>query len=250
MENVNFPIDKLDQYESRVDQAKQSTDVQRGAELVKKRALYGTKMQNVLVTNDGTNEASIPGFPYRFKAQGDKILVSVDIFKSGYECKDCKGEGRIKTHCECEDKESRPGFKYSQAQIDEFDRTISNSIAIARADMVCAHCGGDYLGKRVDTPCTLCNGTGASLFIPDDSKTLPTTGVIVSVGEGVTNPELENGVRVLFGCYTGVMIPTKVPGVAFKVLRDIEVLCIIKGGEEMAAFDFLVVDKELEGGMR
>lgn len=229
----------------------QSTDVQRGKELVEQRGMRSTKMNNVLVTNDGTNEASIPGFPYKFKAQGDKILVSVDIFKSGYECKDCKGEGLIHSRCICDAPgRTRPGFKYTQEQIDEFDKTSGMAIATARAEMICKECGSDYLKKRIDVVCPLCKGNGATLYVPDESKTLPTTGVIVSVGSEVKNQELSNGTRVLFGCYTGVMIPTKVPGVAFKVLRDIEVLCVIKGGEEMAAFDFLVVDKDLEGGMR
>ena len=38
------------------------------------------------------------------------------------------------------------------------------------------------------------------------------------------------------------MIPTKAPGVVFKVIRDIEVLLIIEGGEDLAAFDFVQLD--------
>jgi hypothetical protein len=169
-------------------------------QLVTDRAMYGTKMGSVLVTNDGTNEASIPGFPYVFRAEGDKILVSVDIFKSGYECQVCKGSGKVEIK--------------------------------QRRDMV-----------LID--CVSCKGKGALLHLADESKTLPTTGVIVSIGDEVKNKNLVCGSRVLFGCYTGVMIPTKAPGIVFKILRDIEVLCTIKGGEEASAFDFLVVDKEL-----
>ena len=75
---------------------------------------------------------------------------------------------------------------------------------------------------------------------------MPTTGVILSLGCNI-DPELGFKLhdRVLFGAYTGVMIPTKAPGVVFKVLRDIEVLCRIKGGEDMAAFDFVTIDKDL-----
>ncbi len=44
---------------------------------------------------DGSNTVSFPGFPYLFTAIGEKILVSLDQFKSGYECAECKGEGKI-----------------------------------------------------------------------------------------------------------------------------------------------------------
>jgi hypothetical protein len=223
----------------------ESSDVQRGAALVKDRAMYATKMSSVLVTEDGTNEASIPGFPYKFRAEGDKILVSVDIFKSGYECKECNGKGTVSTKCSCDEVgRTRPGFKYTQEQVDEFDATISHGVAVTRADMACPSCGGGYLDYRKEITCSGCNGKGALLHLADESKTLPTTGVIVSVGEHA-NPTFKNGMRVLFGCYTGVMIPTKAPGIVFKVLRDIEVLCTIRGGDNLAAFDFLVVDKEL-----
>jgi co-chaperonin GroES (HSP10) len=212
-----------------------SNFLEEGKNLVE-REVIATQTRNTIIIDDGTNEAGIPGFPYRFKAQGDKILVSVDIFKSGYECKECSGIGRLKGQCVC-DSTDRPGFKYD---------SVGMAIEPTRREhTLCPVCKGDYLTHRVDIECPVCKGTGASLFIPDQSKVLPTTGVIVSVGSLVTNPELKNNTRVLFGAYTGVMIPTKAIGVVFKVLRDIEVLCIIKGGEEMAAFDFVNIDKQL-----
>ena len=47
------------------------------------------------ITLDGTNKVSFPGYPYTFRALTEKILVSIDIFKSGYECRECKGKGKI-----------------------------------------------------------------------------------------------------------------------------------------------------------
>jgi hypothetical protein len=217
---------------------KATSILERGKALVE-REVIATQTQNLIIVDDGSNEATIPGFPYRFLAQGDKILVSVDIFKSGYECKECKGVGRIKSHCSCEDS-FRPGYRYSFVGID-----AEGVYSEAQKQMKCKECGGDYIEKRVDEVCKACNGTGALLHIPDTGKMMPTTGVIVSVGSEVKNPLLKNQTRVLFGAYTGVMIPTKAPGIVFKVLRDIEVLCIIKGGEEMAAFDFILADKDL-----
>lgn len=209
-----------------------------GREIVEREGIKATKMQGVEIADDGTNSCVIPGFPYRFIAQGDKLLVSVDVFKSGYECKTCKGEGRIKSHCPCEDT-GRPGFKYSKAMLEY----APGSEFSAKIDIKCPECQGDFESKRVDIECPECNGKGALIWIPDQSKLLPTTGVIVSVGSEVQNPELKNHVRVLFGAYSGTMIPTKAAGVVFKVIRDIEVLLIIEGGEDLAAFDFVQLDQ-------
>jgi len=44
---------------------------------------------------DGSNSVSFPGYPFLFTAIGEKILVSLDQFKSGYECTACKGTGKI-----------------------------------------------------------------------------------------------------------------------------------------------------------
>lgn len=197
------------------------------------REVIATQTRSTVIVNDGSNEVGIPGYPYRFKAQGDKILVSVDIFKSGYECKTCKGAGILQMKCPCEITK-RPGYKYEDPQVP------------TQIDMLCQSCKGDYISQRKDIECPDCNGKKALLNLPDTAKNLPTTGVIVSLGPLVDSKlSLQNGDRVLFGAYTGVMIPTKAPGIVFKVLRDIEVLCTIKGGEEMAAFDFVITDKDL-----
>lgn len=202
--------------------------------LLVEREVIATQTRNTIVIDDGTNEAGIPGFPYRFKAQGDKILVSVDIFKSGFECKECRGKGVIESDCIC----YLNGHEGKQYHSDNTEITEVQRL------MRCKMCGGDWESKHIRKECSACKGSGALLHIPDSGKVVPTTGVIVSVGSMVTNPELKNNTRVLFGAYTGVMIPTRAPGIVFKVLRDIEVLCIIKGGEDAAAFDFVNIDKE------
>lgn len=213
-------------------------------ELVEREVL-ATQTKNTVVINDGSNEVSIPGFPYIFVAKGDKVLVSVDVFKSGYECRECIGKGRIKEECICESG-TRPGFKYDVKQLEEVKESIGPGAANTRAQIPCSFCGGDYLSKRVDKVCPACEGKGALLFIADQSKVLPTTGVVVSLGENV-DPRLNIKLhdRILFSAYVGQMVPTKAPGVVFKIIRDIEILCQIKGGEELAAFDFVTVDKEM-----
>jgi len=200
-------------------------------EMLEREHIRTTNTGNTLVIDDGTNRASIPGLPYEFEATGDKILVAVDIFRSGYECKDCKGAGRIISSCPCT-KTKRPGYKYEDALPEE-----------ARSHNVCPECQGDPTSLEVDIECVSCRGKGHSIFIPDSSKTLPTTGVVVSIGKGVTDTGIKNGGRVLYGAYSGTMIPTKEPGVAFKFLREHEVLGFIYNGEDLGAFDFVLPEK-------
>jgi co-chaperonin GroES (HSP10) len=47
------------------------------------------------ITLDGSNKVSFPDFPYTFTALGDKVLITLDQFKSGYECATCKGKGKV-----------------------------------------------------------------------------------------------------------------------------------------------------------
>ena len=61
---------------------------------VEKEAVTQNAQEIVL---DGSNKVSFPGFPFKFTAIGEKILVSLDQFKSGYECKTCKGKGKVKS---------------------------------------------------------------------------------------------------------------------------------------------------------
>lgn len=44
---------------------------------------------------DQSNEVNFPGFPYTFRAIGEKILVSIDIPLTGFECKTCNGKKKI-----------------------------------------------------------------------------------------------------------------------------------------------------------
>ena len=207
-----------------------------GKEMVE-REVIATQTKNTVIINDGSNTCTIPGYPYGFEAKGDRIMVSVDIFKSGYECKSCKGTGKLEVKCECENTD-RPGYKYDSEGV--------NIEPLRRVNTKCPSCAGDYLSKRQSLECPDCKGKGATLWIPDQSKILPTTGVIVSMGTKVDKDlDLKLHDRVLFSAYVGQMVPTRAPGVAFKIIRDIEVLCKITGGGDLSSFDFVTIDKEM-----
>jgi len=47
------------------------------------------------VTLDDSNVVTFPGSPYGFEALNEKVLVAIDIFKSGFECKVCLGKKKI-----------------------------------------------------------------------------------------------------------------------------------------------------------
>lgn len=194
------------------------------------------------LTLDNSNKVSFPGFPYKFEALGEKILVSIDVFKSGYECRTCKGKKIVESVCDCE-AGNHAGLKYSEADILYIKETLGEDIGMARAQLVCPECNGEYKDFRKGETCPECKGLGALLVLPEDSKKLPTTGVVVSMGKKCTREDFKIGDRILFGPYAGNMIPTKA-GLMFKVMDEVQAWCRIEGGEDLAAFDFIIQEKE------
>jgi ribosomal protein L37AE/L43A len=130
---------------------------------------------------DGSNKVTIPGYAYTFEALGERILVSLDIPLSGYECKTCLGRKRIKYQCECVTC-GRYGMKYTLEQIEDIRRDLGTVVADARAKMVCPECSGMPLSVAKDEVCPECNGVGGRVWIPRSAKEFPTTGVVVSMG--------------------------------------------------------------------
>lgn len=204
---------------------------------------------------DKSNKVSFPGFPYKFEALLGKILVSIDVFKSGYECKECKGKGNIKIICDCE-KNGHPGVKYSNEDINTISDTLGSEVADARTTMVCPECEGDWLSKHTIVNCAACKGIGHTIIIPEVSKNLPTSGVVVSLGSDIYEDDdgltyyydgfnvkhylgYKVGDRILFGPYAGNMIPTKA-GLMFKIIDATQAWCKIEGGEDLSAFDFII----------
>lgn len=189
---------------------------------------------------DESNEVAFPGYPYFFEAMLKKIIVSIDIYKSGYECKVCKGRKRIEIKCSCEEGEHL-GLRYAESEIKTIRDTLGDEIAKSRAALPCPECKGDYIQARKTVSCTACKGLGAILILPETSKNLPTTGVVVSIGHGVKRNKIKYkiGDRVMFGPYTGAMIPTRA-GLLFKILDWNAVWCKVRGADELGAFDFIL----------
>jgi co-chaperonin GroES (HSP10) len=148
----------------------------------------------------------------------DKILVLVDKFRSGYECKECAETG-IFISCECE----RQGHAGQN-----------------RLGGICKYCEGKYQERKGRT-CTSCQGTGSTIIMPENARAIPTSGVIVSIGPKCTTRSI--GERVLFGAHTGYYLPFK-GNAKIRVLREDEPMCkILAIGNNEVLGDFLQVEE-------
>ena len=204
---------------------------------------------------DGQNVVELQQLGISLMAVEDKIIVMFDDYKSGYECKNCKGKG-IAEGCE----------------------VCANS-GKDRFGQDCKFCLGK--GKDYKKRCTECKGKGHLIFIPETAKSLPTTGVVVSMGPEtramiLTKNILENkklqknyagtpkydeylailadleadlketpirlGARVIFGPYVGTLIPFK-GNIKLKIMRVHEPLAVLFG-KDTASRDFIDYETE------
>jgi len=150
----------------------------------------------------------------------DKIIILIDKFKSGYECKDCNETG-IFISCECERK-GTPG------------RVIKGNI-----NKECPYCNGKYEERR-EKECPTCKGTGSTIIMPENARAIPTSGVIVSTGPKCTVRKI--GERVLFGAHTGYYLPFK-GNAKLRCMREDEPLCKIYAIDSQVTLgDFIQID--------
>lgn len=192
---------------------------------------------------DGSNKVSFPDYPYLFEALNEKILVSLDQYKSGYECKTCKGKGTVLKKCDCTSTD-RPGFKYSKVQLADITESLGPDISLARTSLPCPDCKGDPESVQQVITCPTCDGKTGLLIIPDTAKMIASSGVVVSMGKVAREKaDFKIGDRILFSVHSGSMIPTK-SGVHFKQLDWYQAWIRVEGAEELGAFDFIINPEE------
>jgi co-chaperonin GroES (HSP10) len=131
------------------------------------------------------------------QAVEDKILVLLDKFKTGYECVTCDGTGILQKCSTC------------------------GGTGVDRFEQLCKECNGTLQYPR---DCWKCKGVGASIIVPETTKQIPTSGVIVSCGPKCEKRKL--GERVLFGAHTGYYLPFK-GNVRLRLLREHEIMCLM-----------------------
>jgi hypothetical protein len=138
------------------------------------------------------------------RAIGDRVLILEDDFRSGYECKACKGTGH--TDAVCKYCNGTTFYKGKE------DGGACGDCQVGTSD------GRKSLGFEL---CGVCNGRGASVIVPDTSKRPSLTGRVVSVGADVTLFSVND--RVMYTNYTGTDFV--VAGVKLRVMRQHDVLC-------------------------
>ena len=123
-------------------------------------------------------------------------------------------------------------------------------------------------GATKITECPECHGKKVIIHIPEISKSLPTSGVVISLGENCKalqyedkyvydfdnrmdiktslpkfpNAKIRLGARVVFGPHVGSFIPFK-GNIRLKIMREHEPLCIMYG-VDAGAKDFMEFDQE------
>src|SRR6266851_3522940 len=139
----------------------------------------------------------------RFAAFGDRLLISEDAFRSGYECRGCSGTGKI-TCPNC------------------------TGSGVVRAKFKCSPCDG--VGRIV---CPECNGKGGILVVPEVSERRPSTGQVVSTGDKVKYFKV--GDNVLYSNFAGHAMDLERAGVkgVVRILHESEILAQVDGHLEL-----------------
>lgn len=184
---------------------------------------------------DSLNVIDLSDIGVSMQAIEDKIIILVDGYKSGYECKTCSGTGRVESN----------------------------------------------IAEGMIRSCDDCKGKGTTLHIPDTAKSLPSTGVVVSMGPKTeymlakkklkplqdaletlkmytvdydavyialktAKSEMDNilvqlGTRVVFGVHVGTKIPIK-GDIKLTIMKEKEPLCVVFGSDigEKQLMDYTV----------
>lgn len=155
----------------------------------------------ILNTTQEDNIIFIVAGKLGLEAIEDKILILIDKFKSGYECKDCNETG-IYVGCDC--------VRRGTEGVNSNGKSCTFREACQR--------------QEIGTTCRTCKGTGSTIVMPENARAIPTSGVIVSAGPNCKTRKI--GERVLFGAHTGYYLPFK--GAAkIRCMREDEPLCKI-----------------------
>ena len=158
------------------------------------------------------------------EAVEDKIIIMLDPFRTGFECKACDGSGI-----------GKPCYNCSGTGKNRFDGPCK----------VCEGVPDRFTGLE----CPACKGVGSLLVIPESAKQLPTSGRIVSMGPNCKKkPDgdtvIHIGERYLFGVHVGYFLPFK-GNILLRCMREHEVLCRIYSlDKHIAMGDYFVVPDE------
>lgn len=150
--------------------------------------------------------------PMALRPIDDKILVLVDKFKTGYECKTCDGKGHTGEEC--------PNCHGSGTEV---FRQPDDTETIGRC-RVCTVGSGDGRKSLKYKPCADCHGLQARLIVPETNERKPTTGKVIAAGQNANFYKV--GTTVVFTNYTGTGF--EINDMDLRVMKERDVLCEAK----------------------
>lgn len=236
-------VDKTDEWEERQDAKRK---LEKSKDILKDD--YGKtipKREPIIAIID--NELGL-------EALGSNLIIKEDKFRTGYECKTCDGEGTTGNKCKICNGEriletfinvTRP-VPYTEDELSSWPEWKREKLTIERTEEIrifdanpvpsitkqaaCSACmRRDAHGNMIPTGmelCLACNGSGAFLFVPEESMRRPTSGVIVSLGPDVKT--LQKGDRILYSNFTGHAINFK-QNVVFRIMHEHECFTKLHG---------------------
>lgn len=178
--------------------------------------------------NKQLNTFAVIGGDLVFEATLDRVIILQDEEKTGMECTKCGGSGHtdeVCPHCK--------GTTFFKGKDDGNGACPDCEVGTSDARR--------SLGYVL---CSVCKGNGtSSIIIPDESKSRPTTGKIVSLGplanhflsnsqwiELPENAKFKVGDKVMFTNYSGTVFELgKKQEIKIRYLRSSEVLAKLHG---------------------
>lgn len=182
------------------------------------------------VNIDQDNAVEISSLGIQLEAIEDKIIVMIDRYKSGYECKECSGTGKIKSEVvegalrDCE-KCNGKGALLVVPEISQSLPTLGTVLSVGERTK-----WAQFIYRR---------NTYDEKIEPFDKDTFDK----ITEAEG-RRIKIRPGAKVLFQPHVGTFIPIK-GNIHLKIMREHEPLCVIYGAE-IDTKDFMDFDVPFE----
>jgi|SRR6185312_3036361 len=184
---------------------------------------------------DNDNAVELTELKIQLEAVEDKIIVIIDPYKSGYECSDCGGTGKIKSPVVIDATKECPSCNGKGAlivvpEIAKSLPTLGRVVSVGEKTRWAKYliCNSRrnlwwykaYIWFRF--------GYSLTRFLDNEQKEV----------------KIRPGAKVLFQPYVGTMIPFK-GNLRLKIMREHEPLCVIYG-TDIEAKNFMDFDVPLE----
>jgi co-chaperonin GroES (HSP10) len=186
-----------------------------------------------LVNIDSDNAVELVELGIQLEAVEDKIIVMMDSYKSGYECKECGGTGKVKSTVvkgaerDCEACNGK-GATLVVPEISRRLPTLGTVMSVGEKTNWAKFLSGEWLDDQIDREALL----SCAPQLSDRKKSIE------------KRIKIRPGAKVLFQPHVGTMIPFK-GNIRLKIMREHEPLAVIYG-TDIDARQFMDFDIPLE----